>query len=186
MLDVQKNQVEKLLLGVLNITQKLEKVPEVNNLDEVKNETLKSIENLKDVVVLKATKDTALISEKIDDLRNNTEERNEKLQSSVSETRELSDNLNANIATSFEQLNQGIQDLANLKKVMVQTSDSILDTKRRVEYGVHQILLEVGVLVNEHSKNVNSSIKERYVIVRLGIVVVQIFSLGLIILNLQY
>lgn len=52
---------------------------------------------------------------------------------------------------------------------MVQTADSVLDTKRRVEYGVHQILLEVGDLVKVYSKEVNATINERYVTGAFGV-----------------
>lgn len=45
---------------------------------------------------------------------------------------------------------------------MVQTADSVLDTKRRVEYGVHQILLEVAGLVQASSKETNAAINERF------------------------
>lgn len=51
--------------------------------------------------------------------------------------------------------------LGKVEQVMVQTADSVLDTKRRVEYGVHQILLEVGDLVKIYSKEVNATINER-------------------------
>jgi septation ring formation regulator EzrA len=37
-----------------------------------------------------------------------------------------------------------------------------MDTKRRIEYGVHQILLEVGDLVKLHAKELNATVNRRF------------------------
>lgn len=44
----------------------------------------------------------------------------------------------------------------------MQTADSVLDTKRRLEYGVHQIIAEVDKQMKAGSTEINQGINERY------------------------
>lgn len=55
-----------------------------------------------------------------------------------------------------------VQALAKGEKVMIQTADNVLDTKRRIEYGIHQILLEVGALVTSQGKEFNQTVNQRF------------------------
>lgn len=55
----------------------------------------------------------------------------------------------ADVAKSYEALTKEMGALAGVERVLMQTGDNVLDAKRRVEYGVHQILLEVGSLVKQ-------------------------------------
>lgn len=52
-----------------------------------------------------------------------------------------------------------------MEKVIVQTADSVLDTKRRVEYGVHQIVAEIEKQIKAESDEINQGINERYDVV---------------------
>lgn len=58
-------------------------------------------------------------------------------------------------------LKEEIANLSKLEKVMVQTGENVLDVKRRVEFGVHQILLEVNDLMKENSEKLGSNISKR-------------------------
>lgn len=51
--------------------------------------------------------------------------------------------------------------MSKLEKVMVQTGENVLDVKRRVEFGVHQILLEVNDLIKENSNDLGTNISKR-------------------------
>lgn len=62
----------------------------------------------------------------------------------------------------YKELRAEIAGLAKVEQVMVQTADSVLDIKRRVEYGVHQVLLEVGGLVKAQAKSLNATIHDRF------------------------
>lgn len=54
-----------------------------------------------------------------------------------------------------------IANVSNLEKVLIQTGDNVLDVKRRVEYGVHQILLEVNDLIKESTTGLSGSLGKR-------------------------
>lgn len=66
------------------------------------------------------------------------------------------------LANNAERVNQELQDLEKGQSVMVSMADHVLDTKKRVEYGVHQILLEVGDLVKTQGVNINSTLSQRF------------------------
>jgi len=51
----------------------------------------------------------------------------------------------------------GNDNIVKLEKIMIDTSNNVLETKRRFEYGIHQIILEVGDVM----KTANSSMQKR-------------------------
>lgn len=51
--------------------------------------------------------------------------------------------------------------IGKVERVMLQTADNILDTKKRVEFGVHQIVMDVGNLVKLQSRELNSTVNRR-------------------------
>lgn len=66
------------------------------------------------------------------------------------------------LANNADRVNQELQDLAKGQSVMVSMADHVMDTKKRVEYGVHQILLEVGDLMKAQGVNINSTLSQRF------------------------
>lgn len=40
----------------------------------------------------------------------------------------------------------------------METADNVIATKKRFEYGVHQILMEVGELIKLQHKNMNKTV----------------------------
>lgn len=47
--------------------------------------------------------------------------------------------------------------------MLVQTADNVIATKKRIEYGVHQILAEVGELVKNQGTALNKTVNDRSV-----------------------
>ncbi|EGI64829.1 hypothetical protein G5I_06728 [Acromyrmex echinatior] len=90
---------------------------------------------------------------------NNIEDR---ITESKEETKDLVTTLRMNLANNAERVNQELQNLEKGQSVMVSMADHVLDTKKRVEYGVHQILLEVGDLVKTQGVNINSTLSQRF------------------------
>ena len=66
------------------------------------------------------------------------------------------------LATNADRVNQELHDLEKSQSVMVSMADHVLDTKKRVEYGVHQILLEVGDLLKAQGTNINNTLNTRF------------------------
>lgn len=62
------------------------------------------------------------------------------------------------VQNSFRLMSNEVKTLSDVEKVLVQTADNVLDTKRRIEYGTHQILMEVTAVINDRSKELNDSV----------------------------
>lgn len=70
--------------------------------------------------------------------------------------------MKGNIIKSYGQLLGEIQGFSKMDKLLIQTADNVLDAKRRVEYGTHQILSEVGGLIESSSRGINDTINRRF------------------------
>lgn len=66
------------------------------------------------------------------------------------------------LTNNADRINEELHDLGKGQSVMVSMADHVLDTKKRVEYGVHQILLEVGDLVKAQGTNINDTLNSRF------------------------
>lgn len=71
-------------------------------------------------------------------------------------------NCRLDLANNAERVNQELHDLNKGQSVVVSMADHVLDTKKRVEYGVHQILLEVGDLIKAQGLGINSTLNMRF------------------------
>lgn len=54
-----------------------------------------------------------------------------------------------------------VQTLTKNEHVMLQTADNVIANKKRIEYGVHQILMEVGEIIKKQGKAMNTTINDR-------------------------
>lgn len=161
-LEKQKNDVEVVLAEVRSISGKVKTLPERNDLEASQHQTIKSIETLQKDLDKQADDSKKLIEEKIERIAKKNEEIQVNNTKSSEKIGQMIEILTSNLANSHQSLTDEVRTLAKLEQVMVQTADGVIDTKRRVEYGVHQILLEIGDLVKVHSKEVNATINERF------------------------
>ncbi|XP_064213328.1 interaptin isoform X2 [Tribolium castaneum] len=132
-LEVQKSSVEQIL-------SKLDHLPKLTDLETLQNTTLKDGQTLRDDIATNHQD----IAKSMDTITGNM------------------DKLSQKFASSSQNLRSEIENLGKVEAVMMQTADSVLDTKRRVEYGVHQIIAEMQQLIKASSKDVNDAISERF------------------------
>ncbi|XP_063917255.1 putative leucine-rich repeat-containing protein DDB_G0290503 [Zophobas morio] len=148
-LEIQKNNVEQVLSDVKAITTKVNRLPDKTDLETLQNATLGSVQTLKDPQSL------SQISDDIAAKHRNVTKSIDAIAANV-------DSLTQKFAASSQNIRAEIENLGKVEQVMVQTADSVLDTKRRVEYGVHQIIAEMQQLIKASSKDVNAAISERF------------------------
>ncbi|KAF4520503.1 hypothetical protein B566_EDAN004828 [Ephemera danica] len=55
-----------------------------------------------------------------------------------------------------------LEAVRGVEKVIVQTADAVLDTKRRVDFGVQKVIFENSETVKSQAKELNSSFSERF------------------------
>lgn len=71
----------------------------------------------------------------------------EGLRETLANSSALAENAYSDVLRSYEQLLKEVKGFTKVEQVMIQTADNVMDTKRRIEYGTHQVLLEIGELV---------------------------------------
>lgn len=143
-LEVQKSNVEQILSDVNSINSKLDNVPNKTDLESLQNTTLKQ-QSLKD-----------------DQIRNDIATKHRDVTKSIDAITGNIDKLSDKFGASSKNIRSEIENLGKVEQVMMQTADNVLDTKRRVEYGVHQIIAEMQQLIKASSKDVNEAINERF------------------------
>lgn len=72
------------------------------------------------------------------------------------------DGLTVKVETEYKQLSTELKGLANVESVLLDTGDSVLDTKRRLEYGVQQIMGEINHQLATYTGNLNTSLQQRF------------------------
>jgi chromosome segregation ATPase len=148
-LDDQKSNVEQILSDVKAISAKINRIPEKTDLETFQNTTVVSL--------LSLTSDQSLRH-----LHDDIAAKHRNVTRSVDAIAGSIDSLAQKFDGSSQGIRTEIENLGRVEQVMVQTADSVLDTKRRVEYGVHQIITEMQQLMKAASKDVNAAINERF------------------------
>merc|ERR1711936_439809 len=69
------------------------------------------------------------------------------LKDMVVESGSMAESLFERVDTGYKELEDEIKGLANVEKVLLDTADSVMDTKRKIEFGVQQIIFKVSELI---------------------------------------
>merc|ERR1712200_94506 len=69
------------------------------------------------------------------------------LKDMVVESSSMAESLFERVDTGYKELEDEIKGLANVEKVLLDTADSVMDTKRKIEFGVQQIIYKVSELI---------------------------------------
>ncbi|XP_076753036.1 uncharacterized protein LOC143424686 isoform X1 [Xylocopa sonorina] len=129
-------------------SDEIKKLPRINEMQNLHNETQALLQETRH-----ALKD--IVTKGLNDVEH-------KVVKAKDETKDTIGALRMDLANNAEHVNQELNDLEKGQSVMVSMADHVLDTKKRVEYGVHQILLEVGDLVKAQGTNINNTLNQRF------------------------
>ena len=69
------------------------------------------------------------------------------LKDMVVESGSMAESLFERVDNGYKELEDEIKGLANVEQVLLDTADSVMDTKRKIEFGVQQIIFKVTELV---------------------------------------
>ena len=69
------------------------------------------------------------------------------LKNIVVESGSMAETLFERVDKGYKELEDEIKGLANVEQVLLDTADSVMDTKRKIEFGVQQIIFKVTELV---------------------------------------
>merc|ERR1719412_1527755 len=84
----------------------------------------------------------ALVATETNILKASTE-----LKDIVIESGHMAESLFERVDSGYKELEEEIKGLANVEQVLLDTADSVMDTKRKIEFGVQQIIFKIGELV---------------------------------------
>merc|ERR1719277_610488 len=65
----------------------------------------------------------------------------------VVESGSMAESLFERVDNGYKELEEEIKGLSNVEKVLLDTADSVMDTKRKIEFGVQQIIYKVSELI---------------------------------------
>lgn len=147
-LNEQSRALTRLKELMQDTSERIQELPRISELQSLHNESQMALQDTKHV------------------LRDYLTRGNDGLESKIVEGKEdikyAISNLRMDMGANADRIKQELQDLEKGQSVMVSMADHVLDTKKRVEYGVHQILLEVGDLLKAQGANINNTLNTRF------------------------
>ncbi|CAH0400994.1 unnamed protein product [Chilo suppressalis] len=152
-------KIKKLLSDAEGLWKEL---PSRTDLQVSTNQTLEAIESAKEDLKENDEKIVNQVTTKLRELTDRLASTNEDIQNSLTQGNTMSERAYNDISRSYESLRKEVQSLNKNEHVLLQTADNVIGTKKRIEYGVHQILVEVGDLVKNQGKILNKTVNERF------------------------
>ncbi|XP_015117569.1 uncharacterized protein LOC107041506 [Diachasma alloeum] len=129
-------------------SERIQQLPMTTDVHALHNETQAVLQETKHAL-------REAIAREVHEIDVNVQETNQETKHAIGELR-------LDMANNVDRVNEGLNDLVKGHSVMMAMADDVLDTKKRVEYGVHQILLEVGDLVKTQSIHINDTLNSRF------------------------
>ncbi|RZF45919.1 hypothetical protein LSTR_LSTR008296 [Laodelphax striatellus] len=161
-LNKQERMISDLKDSLNSITRNSDLLPTKQELQEFLNSSREENQELKYELISANEKEVAKLEMKLDVLKGDVVKNQDNIYKALNDAGELAEGFYADVQKSYEQLQNEVKALNKVEQVLIQTADNVLDTKRRIEYGVHQILLEVGDLVKIQGKDLNETLNKRF------------------------
>ena len=134
-----------------------------NVLSELETDTTKGFEALGTQVDLLKSDNTQVFDDKLSKVQEILKSGQRHLEGKVKEAENAVGSLFTKMESGYDHLSKELKGLANVESVLLDTGDSVLDTKRRLEYGVQQIMGEINNQLKEYTSSLNNSLQHRYV-----------------------
>lgn len=80
----------------------------------------------------------------------------------VVESGNMAESLFERVDTGYKELENEIKGLANVEKVLIDTADSVMDTKRKIEFGVQQIIFKVSELIQLSGGEMDDNLASKF------------------------
>lgn len=145
-----------------NATNKLNTLPNITEVTEISNSTHDLLQEIRYEMTAGTEKGVAKLDAKLSEAQTVLGRGQEEILKTITDTGVIAEGVYGDITRSYEELLKEVRRSGEVESVLIQTADNVMDTKRRIEYGVHQILLEVGDLVKLHAKELNATVNRRF------------------------
>ncbi|KAJ8923353.1 hypothetical protein NQ315_001911 [Exocentrus adspersus] len=153
---------EDFLRDVRTVKDTLNTLPQKSDIEVAHNETVGKLEEIKYENSAIPQQTVNLLQVPLKEIQDDLENKSNESLKNINELFEVSVRLTESFSSNYEKIRSEIQALGKLEQVMLRTADDVLDTKRRVEYGVHQILAEVSNELKKSTKDINQGISDRF------------------------
>merc|ERR1712223_1111573 len=80
----------------------------------------------------------------------------------VIESGHMAESLFERVNDGYTELTAEIKGLSNVEQVLLDTADSVMDTKKKLEFGVQQIIFKVGGLVKVSGGQMDDELKDQF------------------------
>ncbi|KAB7506350.1 hypothetical protein Anas_09616 [Armadillidium nasatum] len=100
------------------------------------------------------------IKKRADNIAAVLNEKTSNILTALDDTAAMSENLQHSLTENFEDLTKDIRGLKKVEQVMLNTADAVLDTKRSIEFGIQQVILELSDTVKNSGKNIDSTLSD--------------------------
>ena len=84
------------------------------------------------------------------------------LKDMVVESGSMAESLFERVDNGYKELETEIKGLANVEQVLLDTADSVMDTKRKIEFGVQQIIFKVTELVEVSGGEMDDNLAAKF------------------------
>ncbi|KAH1016890.1 hypothetical protein HUJ04_008049 [Dendroctonus ponderosae] len=161
-LDTQKTEITGLVTELRVVQNQLTLLPKKSEIDPFQNLTLAKLEEIKAKIPQNQLQPLQSMEAILKDMRAEAGVTHQSVKGSFNELTEITSHLTESFSSNYENIRTEIRNLGKMEQVMIQTADSVLDTKRRMEYGVHQIIAEVDKQMKAGATEITQGINERF------------------------
>ncbi|CAH1276108.1 unnamed protein product [Diabrotica balteata] len=150
----QQSDLKEMLSDLKYLQTKINRLPQ-EFLDIHQNSTLQLTKLSADVSICKQqSKDEA--RHIVESIINNINKTHDDIIENLNDLSDITINLGQSFVTNYDKIRNEIKGLNSLDQVMINTADRVIDTKRKIEFGMHQILAEVSKYSKESTKHVSN------------------------------
>lgn len=160
-MESQKSQVKEILLDVKTMKDTVEGLPQKSDIEDSQNTTLEKLEEIKFENTLIPEKTAELLQLPLNKIQEDLDSTSNETLKNLNELFVATVTLTESFSINYEKIRAEIHALGKLEQVMLRAADDVLDTKRRVEYGVHQILADVSKQLKDSTKDISEGINDR-------------------------
>ncbi|XP_028159756.1 uncharacterized protein LOC114352370 [Ostrinia furnacalis] len=168
-MEKQEKEIVKIQKLLSDAESMWKDLPRLADLQISINQTLEAIESAKEDLKETSEKVVSQVAVKLREMTDRLATTNEDIQNSLTQGNTMTEHAYNDISRSYESLKNEVQSLTKNERVLIETADNVIATKKRIEYGVHQILAEVGELVRNQGNSLNKTVNDRFDNVQLAI-----------------
>lgn len=157
-MERQEKEIKKIQRLLSDAESMWKDLPRLADLHRSTNQTMESINKSTESLLINNEMAVTKLLNKFREMGERLVTTNEDVQRSLTQSNTMTERAYADISRSYDTLRTEVQLLSKSERMIVDTADNVVAIKKRFEYGVHQILMEVGELIKQQHKTMNKTV----------------------------